>query len=175
MKLYQCVNPITNFPNIIECLEIESCKFNTPVFNFSDNLKHLILNNCDYQFPLDNLPHNLINFELIYYSNEYKYTLDHLPQGLQKLSITGYYNNSVDNLPNTLREFTITVHPLKYNSPVYINLDMLPDSIEILIIKTGYCRITKLPANIKDLQMYKRNPDYDVLKEKFPNAKYVCY
>ena len=44
-------------------------------------------------------------------------------------------------------------------------LDMLPDSIEILIIKTDYCRITKLPTNLKKLQINRNHPDYDVIKK----------
>ena len=171
MILDQCVNPITNFPNTVKCLVIDHCKFNTPVFNFSDNLIHLLLNNCDYQFPLDNLPHSLITFQYNCWINEYKYTFDHLPQGLQMLHIIGYYDNPIDNLPNTLREFMIRIFKARTKPEHSINLDMLPDSIEILKIESDFCRITKLPANLKELQINRNHPDYNVLKENFPNIK----
>lgn len=111
--------------------------------NLPPNIKYINIYSVYYYIhPLNNLPSNL---EHLIFNTNYKNSLDYLPNGLKNLELNGACYIPLHNLPLSLKKLSVGC---RYNLP-FINL---PEGLESLILSEFYqVELKNLPPNLKDL------------------------
>lgn len=152
--------PLDNLPISLEWLEIHSLQYNQPLNNLPPNLKVLIF------------AHN----RLSNYYDGYKHALDFLPIGLEILhfpeccALNGnLYLATCANLPETLK-----ILRLPYYIP--LDIDCLPNSIEVLewtSFRIYYKDITRFPKNLKKIKCFVHNIyEKEIITKYFENMHF---
>jgi len=171
LSLLDYTDPLPILPSSLKTLFLGD-DFNQPVNNLPVSLEELHLGDYFNQ-PLDNLPPNLK--KLYINSSFFNYPVDYLPYGLEILQFGYGYNKLLNNLPIKLKYLDI----MFYSSQETETLNLLPDSIEHLVVDIPYVNIDKLPENLKILEYFANsNEDIDdlnklnFLEEKYPNVQF---
>lgn len=146
LELLGCFdNVINKLPEGLLELSI-GMSFNQEINNLPSKLKRLRLSG-KFDNLVDNLPPELEKLE--FYKCCFDHNIDNLPVTLIELIISGKFNQSLDNLPNGLKYLELDLSGDEVN---HVDLNYLPDSLEILNLKYDYHKeIFKLPANIKKI------------------------
>lgn len=122
-------------------------KFNQPLNNLPDTLLYLCFINdngkyasySEFNQPLDNLPNSIIH---LYLPDTYNIELCNLPNSLKIINFGGFYDKSINNLPDDIEELFFQYKILRTDDGKYYNHEY-PD-----ILKH---EITKLPLKIKKI------------------------
>ena len=123
-------------------------------FNFNDDINMLNFNNIislvfinfkEIKHYIENEYHQCsISNKLISYFNQ---SVDNLPQSLQNLTFGYYFNQSVDNLPNSLIKIEF------YNFGIFNKeLNCLSNLLTVIKLpKLYYQEIKQIPSNLKEI------------------------
>ncbi len=140
---------LDNLPESLKILQIINGK-NIQLEHLPNGLETLIINDSSCMSEIS-LPNNLISLSI----NPLLASITCFPQSLQKLKINHHFSGKSgwsiyssflnEKLPINLKELIFDSNLNKD-----INLNILPDTIEVLNISSNQdCHITKLPSNIK--------------------------
>ncbi len=182
-------SPIDNLPNSLTHLTLGN-KFNQPINNLPNSLTHLIIGkgvlkyfsaSCIFNQELNNLPNSLIELEFSYESIFQK-SLNNLPNSLKKITLSGYYLGSIDDLPDNIE--TIIFGPTWYNfyentfGPLCLKnkIYKLPKKLKHLYIdykNEGKDEYTKLDFN--DLALVNKSYETSTYEDTMTLQKYLDY
>lgn len=143
------------------------------VFKYNINEEELLMNiiskyekvtfHGDFNMPINNLPINLTELTII--SDKFQQNVDYLPYGLLKLRLDftdianrTYYYYPFDNLPPTLKDFTLRI--TKLNMGMNKGINNLPydlHTFDLSIYKLETDDIINLPCNLHTLQLRSSN------------------
>lgn len=175
--------PINFLPNSLEILILGN-SFNNSLDNLPNSLKYLTIGNtcskyfnasCIFNQSLDNLPNSLIELT---FCNEsiFQKSLDNLPNTLKKITLSGYYTGSIDNLSDSIETIMIGPTWLKYNDNTYgalffkKKINKLPKSLKKLCIINNDIYKNYKELNFDDLKLLN-----DELSKNFNNPYSLKY
>lgn len=141
-------------PENIKVIDISLYKHKSDILDFlPSKLQFLIISNYIFYKPIDYLP---INLESLVIPMTYKFSYINYPTNLQDLVLNCDIN--LNDLPSNLKKLSISCNEIK--NPIV----SLPLSLNILEIKTGYCKIEKLPNKLKQFTLNICNDLYNNIK-----------
>ena len=135
---------------------------------------YVILGDSNYNYANDNnITDLMIKFKKVQIDDAFDVPIDFLPNGITHLNIGESFNQSIDNLPITLKSLIISkfrnVGYVKFNQP----LDNLPYGLEYLYIDFTYVfdqSLRNLPATLKHFELRNKNYTKNIDVNSFPDS-----
>jgi len=102
---------LDNLPPYLESLELSSYTFNQPINMLPITLKSLILNTFQFNQPLYNLPPNLENLcfgkNMFLIGMKFNQSLDDIPDTIKELYIPILFSHEIKKLPKMIEQITL--------------------------------------------------------------------
>jgi hypothetical protein len=135
---------------------------------------YVILGDSNYNYANDNnITDLMIKYKKVQIDDAFDVPIDFLPNGITHLNIGESFNQSIDNLPITLKSLIISkfrnVGYVKFNQP----LDNLPYGLEYLYIDFTYVfdqSLRNLPATLKHFELRNKNYTKNIDVNSFPDS-----
>lgn len=148
--------------------------FNPKLIYGISNDGYVILGDSNYNYANDNnITDLMIKYKKVQIDDAFDVPIDFLPNGITHLNIGESFNQSIDNLPITLKSLIISkfrnVGYVKFNQP----LDNLPYGLEYLYIDFTYVfdqSLRNLPATLKHFELRNKNYTKNIDVNSFPDS-----
>ena len=169
---------INKLPELLKKIKYMN-SFNSSIDGFPDSLTHLYLNGDYFNLPINKLPVNLtvlsvgdrfnhpINIfslyplEELYLGNSFNQSVENLPATLKKLGLGNAFNQSVENLPATLKKLTL-------GNAFNQSINNLPKELIELTLGNAFNQpVDNLPKELIELTLGNafNQPIHNLLKE----------
>lgn len=155
LKLYyDCV--IDVLPKFLEEVEFENIiEINN--LDWETNLKKITFN-VHFALPTHNIkfPPTL---KYIHFGNYFNDSIDNLPNSVEIIELGNHHNHEISHFPDNLKK-------INFGKKYKYSIDNLPDGVEEIIITSKYDKqITKLPLSLKKISIYTKYKFMEELKQ----------